>query len=279
MSLLWHKLVRDLFQIRGRVLALLLIIGAGSGIFFGIQLALSNLMSTQQRMLDQLQVADIEVQLLPEDRNNLPDLSQIPDIETVESRLVFPGMIELSDGRPLTTLMIFQDRPSMTLNHLQLLQGALPVQWGEEVLIDRALAQFHGYKVGDRISVKVGRKVFERRIGGIVVSPEFLVTSSNPEYVVQSPVPLAWFGEIWTSCVPALASAWSIACCCGCVRELIRKRSWPQSPWVSGVSMWSVWFRRAKATAPDKSGWRSRHSPSTARPSLLPSCCWHWPWE
>ncbi|WP_095147764.1 ABC transporter permease [Pseudomonas sp. Irchel s3a18] len=194
MSILARKLIRDLLLIRGRVLALLLIIGAGCGIFFGIQLALSNLLTTQQQMLKDMHFADVEVQLLPEDRDNLPNLTALPMIESVESRLVFPGFIQLADGRPLTTLMIFQDTPQTTLNQLRILQGDMPLAGQNEVLIDRALAEFHGYKVGDRIAVNVGRKLFERRVAGIVMSPEFLVTSSNPDYVVAEPGSV---GVVW----------------------------------------------------------------------------------
>lgn len=195
MSLVDKNFLRSLSKIRGRMLALALIIAAGVGIFFGIQLALANLQSTQDTLLDRMGVAEFEVQLLPEDKQNLPDLSHVPGVAQVESRLVFPGHIDLPDGRPLNTLLIFQDRPQPLLNRLQLLQGRLFVPGAQEVVIDKSLAQHHRYAVGDRIQIKVGNKLFDRAITGIVMSPEFLVTASNPEYVVAEPGSL---GVVWT---------------------------------------------------------------------------------
>lgn len=195
MSLVDHYLFRSLMKIRGRMLALALIIAAGVGIFFGVNLALSNIDSTQRTLLDQMGVAEFEVQLLPEDDQNLPDLSNIPGVETLETRLIFPGHVELADGQPLNVLLIFQDRPQPRLNRLQVQQGRLFTPGAGEVVIDRSLAQYHHYAVGDRIQVKVGNKVTDRLIVGIVMSAEFLVTASNPEYVVSEPGSM---GVVWT---------------------------------------------------------------------------------
>ena len=195
MNLVDKNFLRSLLRIRGRVLALALIIAAGVGIFVGIQLALANLRATQDTLLDRMGVAEFEVQLLPEDSQNLPAFSGIAGVQAVESRLVIPGYINLEDGRPLNALLIFQESPTPKLNRLQLLQGRLFVPGAGEVVIDRGLAQYHRYGVGDRIKVQVGGKLVDRHIVGVVLSPEFLVTASNPEYVVAEPGSL---GIVWT---------------------------------------------------------------------------------
>ena len=83
MRLLDRKLLRDLWVIRGRVASLTLIIASGVGIFVAIQLALNNLASTQERLLGDLQVADLQVLFLPEDILNLPVLDQLPGVAVV----------------------------------------------------------------------------------------------------------------------------------------------------------------------------------------------------
>lgn len=54
----------------------------------------------------------------------------------------------------------------------------------ESAVIERSLAMFHGVKVGDRIRVQVGEKVYESRVDGVAVSPEYLITTANPDYFV-----------------------------------------------------------------------------------------------
>ena len=54
----------------------------------------------------------------------------------------------------------------------------------EGAVIERSLARYHGFALGDRIQVTVGRKTYDSRIDGIVSSPEYLVTTANPEFLV-----------------------------------------------------------------------------------------------
>lgn len=195
MGLLDSLLFRDLLAIRGRVVALLLIIACGVGILFGIQTALNDLVSTQDAVMDRMNMADLEVSLLPEDVNNLPDLTGVPGVDTVESRLVMPGVINQPDDAYLGALVLFQSKEGFDLNQLSVLEGRMFRVGAGETVIDRGLAAYHGYQVGDRIGVKVGSKALNLKITGIVMSPEFLVTSSNPDYVIVQPGSL---GVLWT---------------------------------------------------------------------------------
>lgn len=194
MRLIDRKLQRDLWSIKGRVLSLVLIIASGVGILFGIQTALSNLISTQEALFDQMNFADLEVQLLPEDVLNLPQLEAIPGVARIESRLIFPGTISLGDEDTLAGLVLFQESPHPKINRLSLLRGRSFSPGSNEVVIDKALAEYHGYEVGQEIEVKVGRKMYTFSIAGIAMSPEFLITSSNPDYVIAEPGSL---GVVW----------------------------------------------------------------------------------
>ena len=200
MRLLDRKLRLDLWTIRGRIAALVLIIASGVAILVGIDLAINNLLNTQKRLLDEMDYADLDLLFLPEDVQNLPGIAGIPGVAQVERRLMLPGTLWLRDGKPLTALMVFQPAPEPRLNRVRMLAGRPFVQGQNEVVIDRALAEFHGYGVGDQIVVQVGRQAYRRTVVGIALSPEFLVTSSNPDYVIAEPGSLgvAWgdLGEV-----------------------------------------------------------------------------------
>src|SRR5690606_19577024 len=49
-------------------------------------------------------------------------------------------------------------------------------------VIDRGLAKYHGYKVGDILISKVGGRTYEDTVTGIATSPEFFSTASNPDF-------------------------------------------------------------------------------------------------
>jgi hypothetical protein len=52
------------------------------------------------------------------------------------------------------------------------------------VVIERSLATFHGFGMGDGIRVQVGEKMYESRVDGVAVSPEWLIITANPDYFV-----------------------------------------------------------------------------------------------
>lgn len=194
MQLIDRKFCRDLWAIKGRIVSLVLIIASGVGILFAIGLALDNLQATQDQFLKEKNFADLEVVLLPEDTHNLPDLRHVEGVRHVESRLMLPGRIVLPNQETLAGLVLFQDRLQQALNQVQLLEGR-PFRVGaQEVVIDKALADYHNYRLGDRVEVKVGQSTFNYTIVGVVRSPEFLITTSNPDYVIAQPGSL---GVMW----------------------------------------------------------------------------------
>ena len=194
-TLLDRKLYRDLLAIRGRVVLVVLVIASGVGILFGVQTALGNLLSTLDTRLTSMRFADLEIQLQPQDARRLPDLSALDGVAVVQERLVLPGRIDLGDEGPLQALAILQDRSDAPLNRLDLVAGRGFRPGRAEAIIDWALADYHGFAVGDPLPVDLGFQSLDLDIVGIAVSPEFLVTSANPDYVIPEPGSL---GVLWT---------------------------------------------------------------------------------
>ena len=53
--------------------------------------------ATRDVLLERMHFADLEVQFLPEDVENLPDLTRGPGVRAVERRLVLPGTVFVAD--------------------------------------------------------------------------------------------------------------------------------------------------------------------------------------
>jgi putative ABC transport system permease protein len=161
---------------------------------FAIELALQNLFMTQETLLQKMHFADTEVVLLPEDTSNLPDLSAIDGVAATASRLVLPGTITLRNNDALAALVLYQDSPVPDINQIRILEGRPFKPGAHEVVIDKALAEYHHFGLGDRLQVKVGGSISTYSVSGIAMSPEFLITSANPDYVIAEPGSL---GVLW----------------------------------------------------------------------------------
>jgi putative ABC transport system permease protein len=193
-NLLAKKLRRDMLAIKGRVISLALIIASGVAILFAITSALTDLRSTQDVIMDRQHAADVEVQFEPADSRTVPDVSQVPGVAVAEQRLVLPGTIALKDGTTLGSQIVFQSAPQPAMNQLRILHGRTYVPGKGEVVIDKGLAEYHGYHVGQQITVGIGATSRALTIVGEALSPEYLVTAGNPDYVIAEPGSL---GVLW----------------------------------------------------------------------------------
>jgi ABC-type antimicrobial peptide transport system permease subunit len=106
-------------------------------------------------------------------------------VEKIERRLTFPGIIKRAGTRPMMAVMTFLETPAPDIHSFQFIAGR-PFQADElnAVVIERTLTVHHGYRVGDTLEVKVGEKIYDSRIVGLAISPEYFVSTSNPDYFI-----------------------------------------------------------------------------------------------
>jgi ABC-type lipoprotein release transport system permease subunit len=179
------RILRGLSTIKLRVVAILATIALGVAVSGGIFSAMESIFYTQDTLFQQTHFADLEVSFVPEDVKNLPDLSKIDGVAKVERRLVFPGVTQLKDGKRLPTLLVFLDRPAPEVNALQISAGSpLDAKDQDGVVIERGLANFHAYGPGDAIRIDVGERHYDFKVKGVAFSPEYLTSSSNPDYFI-----------------------------------------------------------------------------------------------
>ncbi len=100
------KAWRDLYRMKWRALAIVMTIASAVAIYGGANMAIGSLLWTREHEFDRLRFADLEVRFVPEDANNLPDLSAIRGVAKVERRLVLPATIRTAQGQPLTAVTL-----------------------------------------------------------------------------------------------------------------------------------------------------------------------------
>src|SRR5882724_13397028 len=166
-------------------LAIVLTIASGVAIYAGIYTGLLSLFWTRDSIFKEQHFADLQVSFLPDDARNLPDLSGIPGVVRIERRLLFPGTVRVPGRRPLAAVMTFLENPAPAVHAFKLVAGRLvaPAEL-DTAVIDVWLAKYHGKQIGDVIEVKVGEATYRRRVVGIVITPEYFVSTSSPAYFI-----------------------------------------------------------------------------------------------
>ncbi len=181
MRTLFRKPFRDLRRIKVRSLTIILMLGLGQGTYGGLYMSRESLFNTRDTIYRNLHLSDLRVVTTPSDPSEIPGLEGIPGVEAIEKRFVVPGSIEQRDGRPLNALIVYLDavrRPRV--NNLEILEGSyLDPLRRNGVVIERSLAEYHGYRVGDRITLNPYTIPVEVEVVGIALSPECLMATSD----------------------------------------------------------------------------------------------------
>lgn len=172
-----RKLVRDLWRIRGQVVAIAFVIGCGVATVVLALGTLSSLKETRDAYYERYRFADVFAQTKRATKSLLDDLAEIPGVTRVESRIVHdviidvPGMNEPARGR-VVSLPATQ---GPHLNNLVVRVGRLPrPERPDEIIVHEAFAEAHGFRPGDVFSANMNERRRELQIVGIGLSPEYI---------------------------------------------------------------------------------------------------------
>ncbi len=177
------KSIRDLWVLRWQSISIILVVACGVAILAGVDMAFKSLTFTRDKVYKELNFADLELLFMPTDINTIPDFSDIDGVSKVEKRLLFPGTIILDDGKSLSGVFTLLESPNPEINSFRVISGQY-MDNGDiySVVIERSLAKYHGFKPGGTIRIKVGKKVYDSLISGVVITPEFMTGAANPDF-------------------------------------------------------------------------------------------------
>ena len=179
LSALDRKLIRDIWQMRGQMVAIISVIACGVGTFVMSLTTQAALSSTQQAYYDRYRFADIFANLKQAPNTLIPRLGEIAGVARVQTRVVrdvildVPGLREPAAGR----LISIPETPQPDLNELHLMSGRY-IEPGrdDEVLVTDGFAKTNGYQLGDRVTAILNGRKKPLRIVGTVLSPEYIYT-------------------------------------------------------------------------------------------------------
>ena len=175
------KLVRDLWNIKGQMLAIILVMACGIATFIMSFGMIDSLKLSKDVYYDRYQFADVFAQLKRAPQSIKQQVLDIKGVSAVEMRVVFgvtiqvDGMIEPASGK----LISLPDGRKPLLNNLYLRSGRmlLPDEEGA-ILSSEAFADAHGFTLGDKVGMVINGHKRALKIVGIVLSPEYVYSLS-----------------------------------------------------------------------------------------------------
>jgi putative ABC transport system permease protein len=172
-----RKLVRDLWQMKGQVLAICLVIACGVATFVMSLSTLQTLQRTQATYYERYRFAHVFAHLKRAPNTLAERIAEIPGVGQVQTRVVVnvsldvPGLKEPAVGRIVST----PDREAPGLNGLYLRRGRY-IQPGNEgeVLASEGFVRKHRLQPGDTVTAVINGRKRLLRIVGVALSPEYV---------------------------------------------------------------------------------------------------------
>jgi putative ABC transport system permease protein len=171
------KLLRELGNMKGQVIAIALVMAAGVATFvmsFGV---IASLEETRRVYYDEYRFADVFVGVKRAPNTLAAQMEKIPGVNRVMTRVVVgatlnvPGLEEPATGMVVSV----PEGRQPALNALYLRSGRLVEPYREaEVIISDAFADEHGLHEGDSLSAIISGHQRDLEIVGVAMSPEFV---------------------------------------------------------------------------------------------------------
>ena len=185
MSVLDRKVLRDLWNLRGQVLTIALLVATGVTVLVGSVSTYASLLGTQETYYRDSRFADLWADMKRAPKSLLSSLSEIPGAALVEARVVkdvrvaWPQSDLSVAGRVISIPVNGQPQ----LNQLHLVKGRWIDQLRrDDVLVNVGFAETWAVAPGDPIEVILNGRMQTFHVAGIAHSPEFVYASrpGNP---------------------------------------------------------------------------------------------------
>ncbi len=177
MNILNRKLRRDLWQTKGMLAAVMLIVAIGVSCLVGMMGTSKNLELARDAYYGQCRMADFWVDLKKMPVTELDALDDLKGISEMRARIAFQVIVDLEGVKePLTgTLLTLPAEPSPVINGIVMQSGTyFTSRRQDEVIVSRAFAQARNITEGDTIHLIMNGQRKALFVVGTAMSSEFV---------------------------------------------------------------------------------------------------------
>lgn len=168
---------RDLWHLRGQVVAASLVVACGVAAFVSMRSTYESLLFAQSDYYASFRFADVFAQFKRAPRSVAARIADIPGVAQLRTRVVMevtldvPGLEEPAVGR----LISIPERRQPMINDLYLRHGRyIEPRRDDEVIASEAFAAANRLDVGDTIGAVINGRWKRLRIVGVALSPEYV---------------------------------------------------------------------------------------------------------
>lgn len=198
MRVLHRKLGRDLLRLWPQVLAIALVMAAGSAtLILGVG-AHDSLAETRAAYYERGRFADIFANLTRAPKSIVEEVADFSGVLAVEARISKIALLDIPTmPEPASAMFVsLPDRQEQKLNLLHLRRGRLPIPGDEhEAVVSEPLASAHGFDIGSGFEAILNGRKRSIRIVGIGLSPEFIYALGPWDLMPDD----RRFGVVWMS--------------------------------------------------------------------------------
>ena len=196
MSPLNKKLVRELWRLRGQVLAIALVIGSGVAVLVMSLSTVEALNETAAAYYERYRFANVFANATRAPERLAQPIARIAGVQAVETRITEYALLDIS-GYPepvIGRLTSIPEGNQPTLNQLALREGRwVTSKRSNEVVLNEPFAQAHDLRPGDQLFAVINGHRRRLEVVGIALSPEFIY-SLGPGALVPDD---KRFGVLW----------------------------------------------------------------------------------
>lgn len=169
------KLWRDVWRLRGQVLAIALVMASGIGLQVMGLTALEALQETARAYYERYRFAQVFAQVERAPLHLAARIAALPGVQNVETRIVRNAVMDIPGfDEPVTARLVSVPTfGPQRLNLLAIRAGRLPSASGEVVLSEPFATAQH-LKLGDQVRATLNNKWRQLRVVGIALSPEYV---------------------------------------------------------------------------------------------------------
>ncbi|MDJ0947468.1 MAG: FtsX-like permease family protein [Alphaproteobacteria bacterium] len=177
MRALNRKLLRDLWRLRGQVLAIAMVVASGVAVLVMSVSAIEALEETAQAYYERYRFADVFAGLKRAPQRLAHRIEAIPGVQAVETRITKLAMLDIPgfDEPVIGQLVSIPERGTPVLNQLALREGRFVAPGRvDEVVLSEPFAEEHGLRPGDHLKAIMNGNKRTLEVVGIALSPEFV---------------------------------------------------------------------------------------------------------
>ena len=208
MSALNRKLLRDLWRLRGQVLAIAMVVASGVAVLVMSLATLSSLQETAFTYYERYRFADIFASVTRAPEQLAARIADIPGVQHAETRISKLATLDIADFKEpvIGQLVSIPERGESVLNRLALLAGRrVQPDRPDEVVLSEPFAEAHGLTPGSRLHATINSKRRALHVVDIALSPEYVYAIGPGALMPDN----QRFGVLWMG-RKALAAAYDL---------------------------------------------------------------------